>query len=277
MQLRFFILIVNLFSYGFICAQNGYQTRMLGEAAYKNKSFDLAIESFNRYIYFYPDSISPLIYYKVGSCYEAQRQFNTARNYYSLSYNLTDDRSVKTDILLSQARCAVLNKEFNLALSDLLAIDSTYSKDQEYLLNFLSGTCYFANAQVKSASKSFYGCVTNTSDSILLSEVLYKWERFEQKSGSKAKWMSVFLPGLGQAYSGSYRSSLNSLMLTGSLGILYTHVTLTYGLVDGIMAVLPWFMRYYKGGYTKAPILLEQRKAERRDKRYNEILSVISR
>jgi hypothetical protein len=66
------------------------------------------------------------------------------------------------------------------------------------------------------------------------------------------------------------------LLLSASLGVLFFYVSGTYGLIDGIFAVMPWFQRYYKGGYMKAPKILEKSKQEKRDRYYKEILLVIN-
>ena len=75
------------------------------------------------------------------------------------------------------------------------------------------------------------------------------------------------LPGLGQFYAGDIKNGINSLVINALFVGLFTYSFVTISPIDAYFSVLPWFQRYYKGGYTKAGIIAEQKVKKRRAKK----------
>lgn len=78
-------------------------------------------------------------------------------------------------------------------------------------------------------------------------------------------------------YSGDFRNGLNSLLLTGGFITLGVFMAQEYTYLDAILTTLPWFMRYRKGGFTKAYGIAHDKRAMRRNKSFKKILYIIEK
>jgi hypothetical protein len=86
----------------------------------------------------------------------------------------------------------------------------------------------------------------------------------------------MITPGLGQAYSHDLKSGLNSLLLTSGLIALGINISIRYSPVDAIFAILPWYQRYYTGGFGKAGEIASRKRQLKRNEVYNKILKMIA-
>jgi len=85
----------------------------------------------------------------------------------------------------------------------------------------------------------------------------------------------MFLPGLGQVYSGNVTSGLNSLVLTSSFIAIGAGITLVYNPLDALVAILPWYQRYYTGGYNNAEVIAQNKIKKKRNVVYQEIVELV--
>ena len=88
--------------------------------------------------------------------------------------------------------------------------------------------------------------------------------------------MSIIIPGLGQLYLGDLKSALNSFMLTSGFALLFIHTALEYSLIDAAASVLPWYQRYYQGGYENAGKIALKKREKKLTYEYKKILGLIT-
>ncbi|MEO0107785.1 MAG: hypothetical protein ABIK62_01250 [candidate division WOR-3 bacterium] len=88
--------------------------------------------------------------------------------------------------------------------------------------------------------------------------LLAQAERARPKSPSRARWLSTFLPGAGQAYVGDWRNALNALILNSATGYFLAYCFLSRDWVTGLFTGLSLFQRYYLGQRQSAAELAER-------------------
>lgn len=89
--------------------------------------------------------------------------------------------------------------------------------------------------------------------------------------------MSMIIPGLGQLYAGDIKNGLNSLILTGGLFSLGIYSAINNGFLDASLSVIPWFQRYYQGGFNKAQIIAKAKIEKKRYQIFNQLLDEVSK
>ena len=62
---------------------------------------------------------------------------------------------------------------------------------------------------------------------------------------------------------------------TTSLGVAFFFTAETYTVFDALLTVMPWYQRYYAGGYKKAYVMAKQKIREEEKKTYQEVISII--
>jgi len=87
--------------------------------------------------------------------------------------------------------------------------------------------------------------------------------------------MSAVLPGAGQWYSGSKREAMNSLLINALFLTLTIRTTRLVSTLDVMIAILPWFQRYYVGGYNRASLLAYQKQRIKQRKALEIVLQQI--
>jgi tetratricopeptide (TPR) repeat protein len=187
---------------------------------------------------------------------------------------MSEDNNRKTELLFNEASCRVLEGNYQMALIDLFSITDT-GKTVQMRLDFYLGTCYYGLAEFEKAGKYFSLCVRET-DKIALMQ-LFRDRKLNSPSPKKARILSMILPGLGQTYSGDIKSGLNSIVLTSGLIVLGIRISAIYSPMDAVIAVLPWYQRYYTGGYGKAEGIAEKKLAKNRSEIYREILGIVEK
>ena len=103
-------------------------------------------------------------------------------------------------------------------------------------------------------------------------QTLYqKNKKVDRINPELAMWLSI-VPGLGQIYAGDYEDAANSVLINAAFLTLYFQVASQYSLVDGMLAVLPWFQRYYIGGFQNAKTLAVKKKERKRNEVLRDVL-----
>jgi hypothetical protein len=144
----------------------------------------------------------------------------------------------------------------------------------EKRLNFFLATCYFGLGDFSKARTYFEYCVELKD--VKKVEDLFSRKNLQSLSPKTAKILSMIIPGLGQAYSHDLKSGLNSLFLTSGLIALGINISIRYSPVDAIFAVLPWYQRYYTGGFGKARDIASRKRQVKRNEVYNKMLKLIA-
>lgn len=262
----------SLIAFQQLSAQTFEETINFADNQFKSGKLTTALKAYQRALFFSEGRRNLYLFRQIAEISYFNNDFETAQKFFGLSYNQTDNDSLKTELLFDKASCQLLNKNFQFALIDLFSVNDT-SRIVQKRLNFYLATCYFGLEDFSKAQTYFESCVdlnhrNEVSD-------LFSGKKLISPSPKKARIMSMILPGLGQTYSGDLKSGLNSLLLTSGLIALGIDISLRYTPVDALFSVLPWFQRYYTGGYGKAEEIAIRKRQNNRDEVYTRILKLV--
>jgi tetratricopeptide (TPR) repeat protein len=265
-------IIFSLILFQNLPAQNFEETIRFGDDQLKSGNLALALKSYQRAAFFSEGCENLYLFKQIAEISYFEKNYETAQKFYGLAYNQSGDDSIKTELLFNKAYCQILNKNYQFAIIDLFSVNDT-SRIAQKRLNFYLGTCYFGLEDFNTAHIYFEACL-ETSDKKELSD-LFSRKLLQTPSPKKARIMSMVIPGLGQTYAGDLKSGINSLLLTSGLIALGVNISIRYQLIDAIVAILPWYQRYFTGGYNKAEAIAVRKRELKRNETYNRILKLV--
>lgn len=267
------LIVFSLVIFQKLPAQNFEETIDFAGNQLKSGNLTTALKTYQRALFFSEGRDNLYLFRQIAEISYFKNDYETAQKYFGLAYNQSDNDSLKTELLFNKASCNMLNKNYQFAIIDLLSVEDS-SKIVQKRLNFYLGTCYFGLENFFNAQKYFESCV-EIKDKKELSD-LFSDKKLLSPSPKKARIMSMILPGLGQTYSGDIKSGINSLLLTSGLIALGINITLRYHPIDAIITILPWYQRYYTGGYGKAEEIARKKRNLKRNEVYTTILKLVS-
>lgn len=267
------LIVFSQFIFQKLPAQNFEESINFADSQLKSGKSATALKTYQRALFFSNGRRNQYLFRQIAEISYFNKDYETAQKYYGLAYNQSDNDSLKTELLFNKASCHILNKNFQFALIDLFSVNDTSYLVQKRL-NFYLATCYFGLEDFSKAQTCFQSCM-EMKDNKELSD-LFSRKNLLSPSPQKARIMSMILPGLGQTYSGDLKSGLNSLGLTAGLITLAINIGIKYRPIDAIFSILPWYQRYYTGGYGKAEEIALKRREHKRNETYTKILKLVS-
>ncbi|KPM48368.1 tetratricopeptide repeat protein [Jiulongibacter sediminis] len=245
---------------------------LFANSLYENQQYQNAVETYKRVLFFDSDDIyGPQSYKKMADCLYETGEFAEASYYYDLAY-FTHSGTEQADITLQKISCHLLLREYNLAQVELFNLPDSLKENQTEQKVFYEAMLAFATEDFEMAEELFKDIAPDT---LAVHELFRENDKINKLSPKKAKILSIILPGLGQFYAGDVKNGLNSLLLTGGLLYLGAASAVKTSILDASISVLPWFQRYYSGGYNKAEAIAEAKIKERRFKVFNELLDEV--
>lgn len=260
-------------------SQNITETLNLADNCYKNQNFDDALYYYQRVLYFGNKKYKEKSYMKIAKCYYEQNHNSKAYEYYGFAYSSCEDDSLKKEILFKKVMTLLHEGSYKFALVELYDLQVSnesfyFSKKKEL---YFTVTFFMLEDFVQSQIHAYN--YFNFNDLTKFSEIkrLYKLNDLAgKKSKKRVSVMSTVIPGLGQLYTGDYRNSVNSFLLTSTLLGLGVYVGYNYGILNSVVSVFPWFYRYYAGGKKKAKIVAKNKIDEKRQKILESILNLMN-
>ena len=242
---------------------------------YKAGNYDLAIKEYLR-IGFLFDFSDPDIQLRLADSYYRKGDWLTARSYYDQVFHLTKQDSLLIHSKLNKTSSLVSEKRYKQALIDLYNINDSIYRKHHFEIDILFAICYFGLEDFEQSRNYFKLAAGNDLTACSkIDSVFNKKKLFTRPNPAFAYTLSLFIPGLGQIYSGDLSDGLNSFILTESLLILGLVVTFEYSLIDALMSVLPWYQRYYMGGLTNTREIAIRQRQNNRSKAYKDILEIV--
>ena len=260
-------------------AQNLNQTMDFASSQFLRGNIPEAISLYRRVLFF--DSLNMHSYSvcrDLASCYISVNNHSRAREFSRLAGNLAPSDSLRAEQIFQVAYLYLTENDYNYALIELLGMKDSESVYFQMKRNFYLGIACLQKTDYQKSIDFFLKCVDSTDVARReeLVNILERVRHIEKRYNPKtAKVLSMIVPGLGQLYCGEYKGAVNSLALTAGLAILFIITIENYSLLDASVSVLPWFQRYYQGGYQNAENAAITRKQNRINKQYHKILSVI--
>jgi tetratricopeptide (TPR) repeat protein len=234
-------------------------------------NLDAAIKAFHRIQYFDDKDMFSDAYVQLANCYYLKTDYDQAYYYYDLASNQATNDTVIAELNARKISCRLYNGDYQEALIDLFSVNSSPSDFYSWQFNMLYGMTYFYLGDYKK-SEDYFAMCAKPDDQNTLQILDHKYKDIEhlnkRYNPKTAKVLSILVPGSGQIFSGEWKSGVNSLLLLA--GLFYVGVILSeqISVLDAAIVVLPWFQRYYAGGFRKASEIA----LERREREKNEIL-----
>lgn len=268
------IISILIISLGFgVNAQSLKQTLDYARSSYEQENFVAAESAFRRVLFFDKAGVyASEINFKLANSLYFNGSYQEANYYYDLAYFLASD-SLKTVITLQKASSYLLLQNYSYTRIELYNLPLGLStKDQKQAL-FYEAMLEFAEQNFDTSEVLFKQLSTDT---LVIDNLFVKNSAIEKLNPKTAKVLSIIVPGLGQMYAGDWKAGINSFVLTGGLFYLGIRSGINNSFLDAAISVLPWFQRYYTGGFKRAEKIAIAKKQERRYAVFNELLRVIN-
>ncbi|MCP9769705.1 hypothetical protein EGI22_17515 [Lacihabitans sp. LS3-19] len=268
----FLILIINVWVAN---AQDLNQTVAFANKLYEEKSYQNAMEAYKRALYFDAESnFATQIYPKVADCLYNIQDYRQATEYYELAYFSTEDQALKNQYLLKKISCFLIIQDYDYAEIEMLNLPEVLTDEESKEKIFYEAMLRFAKGEFPESKSAFSQII---EDSTIVNELFKKNDKISKISPRKAKILSIIMPGLGQLYVGDVKNGLNSFVLTTGLIALGLRSAILVSPLDAGISILPWFQRYYQGGYKKAEIIAVAKIQEKRYKVFNKLLDEVEK
>jgi len=274
-----------LYIFLFICVFGGTASSQPGLEAYKLMADDLyqenkyaaSIDVYERILFFDTSHLSKSIYLPLARAYRAISNHEKASDYYDFAYISAFSDSLKNEIVFESFMNYFVSGDTQLAYNELLNFqENNITEKERNRYHLLMGTLDYKSGRYTSSLQHLLS-ISHLSDAskIQIQGMIKKVSKINRRYNPvKVQWMSI-IPGLGQTWCGYYKEGVNALVLNGALVVLFVHVSVEYALVDGAMAVYPWFNRYYKGGIQKSYKLALRKRDVEQNKLFNSILRTL--
>lgn len=274
-----FLLISEFLLFCTIVSAQGTNTIIdFAEQQYCNRNYNSALKEYQRALFFGAEQKSADIYNRIANIYLHTGQYKKAAEYFDISYFLYKNDSLKNQAVFNKTDCYITAHQFEFALIELLSLNDSLPECWHQKKNFYLALCYFGLEDYEKARSHFINAIGREylKEKETINGLFSKKRKLCYPNPQVAYYMSMIIPGTGQLYAGDIKNGLNSMALNGSLLYLGFRVTEKYSLLDAILAVFPWFQRYYQGGYQHARDIAEYKRENRRNAFYKQILTIIS-
>lgn len=196
----------------------------LADSLYDIGNYQEAVTEYKRYLFFHPESNNQSdIYHKIALCFRKGSDWDSAIFYLKLSAN-----SASSDITRNQRKidlAVTYTAKGDYSTSNFLLVKITaFSKNKEVKqkAQLILTLNYIYTFQWKRAEEAFTNYVKlnpniSGGEHNRIIKLLRKAIQEPLKSPNVAKWLSTFIPGLGQIYCGDWRNGINALLLNTTL------------------------------------------------------------
>lgn len=258
-------------------AQNINMTYRHANKQMQLKNYDNAIAAYRRVLFF--DSTNQYnhrAYFQVANCYEQAGELNKAHYFFDLAFNTAQSDSMKNEVILNKTYLYILQRQAGFAMMELAGMNDSLSDQFSKEKHFYKGIIHYQTEKFDQ-SKQYFQKAFNNKEQLSTSELdsLYnELEEINKLNPKLARYLSLFLPGLGQLYAGYPKEAINSFMLSAVSWGMYLYTLNQYSLLDAVLSIYPWFHRYYLGGHSRAGMLAEQKIQQEREQILVEVLEL---
>ena len=275
---KFFLIIIfsiccNFFNYANLYSQTIGQTIAFADKQYKLKNYEIALENYNRVLFFSNSNNNLYLYKQISNIYYEIQEYNKAIKYFDLFLSACEIDSIKHQIIFQKIDCYIRTQKFQYALIELFNINDSVPTNILQQKNFYLGICFFGLENFKSSEKYFNKSLTPSCiEQKQAIHELFLDKKLNKPNPKTAFILSIILPGSGQIYTGNIYSGINSLLLSSTIIILGVYLSYQYTILDAVLVASPWFLRYYQGGVLNSKKFAEQKLQNNRNEIFNKIL-----
>lgn len=273
-RISFLVLFNILVCYG-LFAQDIQQIKEYADQQFNRGNHSIALKEYQRILLFDEHRIYDDTYARIASLYYSLEDYENAQVYYDFAWKAISNDSLKLEFAFKKTLCFYKLDKYLLGLSELFDLPESLSPYFERKKNLYLAICYFG-LEDHAESLNYFAEIVDSSGLERIDSVLVQLNKYSKKyDPDKLEIMSIFLPGLGQAYAGEIGSAANSIFLLSGIAAYSYHTMLTYTFLDGALVMATWFYRYYTGGHRLAYAIGEGLLAEKRKDTYLQILGFI--
>jgi tetratricopeptide (TPR) repeat protein len=275
MRLKALFLLVSLAAFPAAEGQTAAQTRAFADSLWAAGKLSDALPVYQRAAFFMRPVIDAVILGRIADCFSAEGNLERALEYYDHSFFTHTDDSLKKEVLFHKCASYLRSKNYQFALMELYSLEDSLTPYFERERNLYLGMTWFGLEDFDKAAASFDKAAENQAQKEMVGKLFAERKKFYRPNPKLASWLSVFLPGSGQIYSGEIFSGINSILLTGFFMGLGVYIGIVNSPIDAIFTALPWFQRYYEGGFRRAADFAVHKRTENRNRIFNEVLTAI--
>lgn len=260
-------------------AQSIDVTYRYGLDQYTRGNYTDAIQVLSRVSFF--DTLGVIkynVYLKLADCYGQIQKYDRKAHYLDLAYNLSKTDSQKNEIIFTKAMMFIQQGKNDHAIIELFSLPENLSNYFIRKKNLYLAIAYFQKQDFAKSESFFKPLIQQDSNSVIRLEKRIKHAKkiVKRTNPAIAVTMSIIIPGLGQLYLGEIKQALNSMLLTSAFAVLFVHTAFRYSFADAAASVLPWYQRYFQGGFENAGQLALEKRELRLTREYNRILTLVS-
>lgn len=244
------------------------ETLAFADTLYAQKNHEMALKQYKRVLFFNDsENENGYIHQRLADCYFAVRNYNKALFEYSIAYNLETNDSIKNEFTFKRVLIHTLLHNYDDVSIELLSMNDSLSDYFAKRRFFYMGIVDLQIDSTLNAKQNFINAI-GAEDTVSLKKIdkLFSNYNPHRPNPLLVKMMSIFIPGLGQAYIGDYKNAINSFVLSGGLFTVFMAVAFNYTVLDAFITVMPYFQRYYFGGIARAKKGAIQKQQEKREK-----------
>lgn len=277
MQKTLFIILFNLIGCYSLLAQDIQQLKEYADQQSEKGNYSIALKEYQRILLFDSDRRYDDVYAKIASIYYKVEDFDNALVYFDFAWKAIQQDSLKHEFAFKKILCYYKLDKYLLALSELYDFPTHLTPYFESKRNLYFAICYFG-LEDHAESLTYFAEIVDSTGLNLIDSTLVLLNKYQKKyDPDKLEMMSIFLPGLGQAYAGNIGNGLNSIILLAGI-VTYSYYTMiAYTILDGTLVLTSWFYRYYAGGHRKAYELGLRKIQKKRFTTYLQILDLVKR
>lgn len=253
-------------------AQTLEATKSYADYHFQNGNYELALEDYSRVAFFQREDPDFETIFKIAQCYAQLEEGELAERFVKQAYFLSVSEVQKNEASIHLVQLYLRNGAYSLALEELLATHWTSDIEMTQRANFYLGITYYFLENYDAAYDHF---LKTQLDSATIHYHLKQQKKHLRPHVEVATWMSVLLPGLGQAYTGHYSDAVNSFALNGIFWAITLNSYSSIGLLEGFIVVAPWLQRYYVGGAYNARKLAREKQASNKDAVLQQLLEAL--
>jgi tetratricopeptide (TPR) repeat protein len=262
-----------------LIGQDLEQTYQTGKANFALGNYQAASLDFERVIFFGQGKYDEEVFELLGKIHQANGDYERSASFFSQAadYSTLSENFLRNKI--AQASCLILGNKAVLAKIELLGLSDNIPDSIQAKQYFLLGVSEFTSGSFDESRKAFKKStsIVNPSKETHIDSLFDALANIKHPNPKTARILSMIIPGSGQFYAGDVKNGFNSLLLTGGFITVGFIVAINYSLLDSFVSVIPWIQRYYIGGIKRSGDIAADRKLQKQDEIYQEILLTVKK
>ncbi len=260
-------------------AQSPAETLDFAHRQYEAGQFEQALRAYQRVLFFHDLASFPRaeLYHQIARCHYAMEDYPEAVQYYELAFSAYTVDSLKREMIFLKSHALLKQRKFQFALLELLSLPKELPVHADLRRHFYLSTAYYGTDNFEQCRFHLQFLIRDSTDRQQLDRLIKKAEKTGRINPKVARTLSIIVPGMGQFYAGAVKEGFNSLLLTSSFLVLTLTTAATYTVFDALVAVFPWYLRYYQGGIKNAEDLARERSAIKKSKVFDSLMDLLLR